>query len=254
MKTQFIGIAAVGLLLVGGYGSPTQAETGSQQEPGSETKANRARIANDPNRRLEQFEVEAKDLSHAAQALATFGLNVGLVLDRDNPPITLRLKNVKVSDVLDALVAQTPGYRWSIAHGVFHISPKSIPAGSGLSPLYEKTPPFSSSGHGIMVTIMRLMNHGASAGLKIASVNLSTAVIANSLDNVREDARISVSFTEPVAVADILDAIVAYDPPAFWSAYTSSKGQLVLTGTHTHKHTKPSKAHRRLGIIGKDSK
>ena len=155
--------------------------------------------------------------------------------------VQLRLPDSSIANVLDAVVAQNPGYSWNEANGVVHIQPSTASPGTfPLSELNAEVNDFHAVGVNIDQAIALLtlkMQRDGHAAVSYGTIT-STAMIMQEARDARDNVdemKIELHIDKPTSARDILDAIVTKDPPSTWFAIVSRE-ILILWGHLGHTH------------------
>jgi hypothetical protein len=210
-------------------------------EPASIPEKNIISEEIDLDRRIPAFEFNAEDLLHAIRRLAYVGVPVGLIIEKDPAPFSLRLRDAQVKDVLDALVAEAPGYEWVASSGIIHIQPKKLKGTVLYTTLQQPISGFSSEEYDGGTAIHLLGLYAEKSGLPIAVGGISTSTLQIAADQIPEDARLFIKVDQPTKLVEVLDSIILKDAPGFWMAKPIPDGRITLFGGAVKRHSKPSR-------------
>ncbi len=199
------------------------------------------------NKIIPLFEVNKANLQSALIKVLEAGVSIGFIYDQLPQPISLKIKDASINQILDAIIAKAPGYEWSISSGVIHVQPKKIAVESPLGYLQKTISGFSCQEYDVTMCINLLARHAQLSGLPVYFIDISSGALAITADEIAEDARISIKIEQPLRLIDILDSIISQNPPGHWQAHPVRKGQLIaFVGGTSHGHTEMSRKAKRL--------
>ncbi|MDE2293137.1 MAG: hypothetical protein KGL53_13735 [Elusimicrobia bacterium] len=181
------------------------------------------------DRPLPSFSVTKAPLRQAVMGLIAKGMTAGVAVDPDTEPsVTVHLKATTRRKVLDALLAQSPGYAWSVSSGVVVVEPVSVSTSSPLAALGRKVSRFSVSGAAVPVAVRVLRAQAYKDGLPVQGMLMPSARQLKLLSSrTPPEDMVSVSLAS-VTLRDALDAVVRARPPSWWLAMPLRDGHLAL--------------------------
>jgi hypothetical protein len=232
MKTWWIAGCALILLGVGrGYSANTLPRHGERYELNLAKK-------------VERYDVNNADMLGVLQNLVVHGVSVSAeVADPPGLKISFSMRDASLREILDALVEKFPGYEWKAHGGIVRIfSSASARKENSFRLLNEKIPSFSSDGLGTTGTIGYLGQEARKHGISASTgVDRSSASWAESAELTPVDAKLTINIDRKTSLREILNKIIAADPPSYWVAYPMPDGKLAFFGGsgHTHREESP---------------
>lgn len=172
--------------------------------------------------------VDRQKLSYVLQSLSQLGPTIAAITTFPEPRVSVQASSKPMSELLDKVIEQLPGYKWELSSGTIIIWPPLDIATTANRILNSTIPAFSSHGYDSRRTFMLLEGHASLAGLPVNDSFRRFARDRPPRGGFRVDAQIEVVVPAGSHLIDALNAVAQGSRQSYWLAILQRNPREIL--------------------------